>query len=129
MTQLSGIAGEIEEVIGLDLAVRLLKARGGTEIAIPARIPGSQLEQLVGREAAARMLGYFGAGKLRLPLGGVRGQAAYNAARKARALGMLRAGRSLREVALGCDLAMSTVSKYRDELATDAASPQGKLDL
>ena len=129
MTQLPGIAGEIEGVIGLDLAVVLLRARGGTEITLPQPVPGSHLEQLVGGEAAEAMVEYFGAGRLRLPLASMRGVARYNAERRARAIDLLRAGESAMSVALACDLNLRTVHRYRAEMEAVACARQGKLDI
>lgn len=54
MTTLPGIAGQIEQAIGLDLAVRLLRRRGGTQVTIPVRPAGSYLAEVIGIEAPAR---------------------------------------------------------------------------
>lgn len=129
MTQFPGIAGEIEDLIGLDLTVTLLRARGGTQIALPQRVPGSHLEQLIGLEAAEALVEYFGAGRLALPMGSMRGVARYNAERRAQAERMLRAGESAMSVALACDLTVRTVHRYRAEMEAEACARQGKLDI
>ena len=124
--QLPGLAGEIEAVIGLELTAKLLKERGGTDVSIPLRAKGSALAKIVGQRACAALIREIGPGKIALPCAGFRGRDAERAERKRRAMEMLRAGHSLREVALQCDLAQRTVSNYRDELADDR---QGKLPL
>jgi len=124
--QLPGLAGEIEAAIGLELTAKLLRERGGTDISIPLRAKGSALARIVGRAACEALIREIGPGKIALPCAGFRGRDAARAARKARALEMLRAGHSLREVALSCDLAQRTVSNYREELGDDR---QGKLPL
>lgn len=126
MTQLPGLAGEIEALIGLDLTAKLLKARGGTEITVPVRAKGSELARLIGVQPCEAMIRDLGPGRLMLPCAGFRGRDAERQARKARAMEMLRDGHSLRDVALKCDLATRTVSNYRDELQDDR---QGELPL
>lgn len=123
MTQLPGIAGEIEAAIGLDLTVRLLKRRGGTEITIPVRARGSMLADIVGLHAAERLVATIGPGKVMLPCGSMRGARA----RRAEAMRMLRAGASIREVALACDLHSRSVSNYRAEIEAEAGRRQMTL--
>lgn len=123
MTQLPGIAGQIEEAIGLDLAVRLLKRRGGCEIHIPRRVKGSQLAEIVGEEAAARVADALGPGKVLLPCGHLRGQFA----RRADARRMLLNGASLQDVALACDMHTRTVSRLRAEIEAESSARQPTL--
>lgn len=125
MSQLPGIAAEIEEAIGLDLAVRLLKRRGGTQIAIPVRARGSMLAEIVGLPAAERLVTVLGPGKITLPCGHLRGARA----RRAEAKSMLLAGASLQQVALACDMHTRTVSNYRAELDAEAGNRQLDLPL
>lgn len=123
MTQLPGIAGQIEEAIGLDLTARLLKKRGGTEVTIPVRARGSMLADLVGLHAAEKVIEAIGPGKVTLPCAYMRGAKG----RRAEAIRMLRAGASLREVALACDMHTRTVSNYRAELDAEAGAAQMRL--
>ncbi|WP_296639154.1 hypothetical protein [Roseinatronobacter sp.] len=123
MTQLPGIAGEIERVIGLDLTVRLLQRRGGCELHIPQRVPGSLLADIVGDDAAAKLAEVIGPGKIVLPCAHLRGQGA----RREDARAMLRQGASLQQVALACDMHMRTVSRLRAEIETEAGLRQPKL--
>ncbi|MDJ0628560.1 MAG: hypothetical protein QNJ44_09905 [Rhodobacter sp.] len=115
MTVLTGIAGEIAVLIGEARAARLLAALGGTQITIPAQASGSSLARIVGEDAAARMIVAFGPGKLTLPMATARGRGAV----KRRAVALLAEGRSLRDVALTCNLHTRTVSRYREELRGD----------
>ncbi|SUZ33957.1 hypothetical protein ROE7235_03738 [Roseibaca ekhonensis] len=123
MTQLPGIAGEIERVIGLDLAVRLLQRRGGCELHIPRRARGSFLAEIVGEDAAAKLAEAIGPGKIVLPCAHLRGQFA----RREEAKAMLRDGASLQQVALACDMHTRTVSRLRAEIEAEAGSRQPKL--
>lgn len=123
MTQLPGIAGQIEEAIGLDLAVRLFKRRGGCEIHIPRRLRGSQLAEIIGEDAATRVAETLGPGKVLLPCGHLRGQFA----RRADAIKMLRAGASLQQVALACDMHTRTVSRLRAEIEAETGARQPTL--
>jgi len=118
---LPAVAAEIAEVIGEAAALRLLEARGGTQISIPVRAEGSMLARLVGETEAQAMIDTFGPGKLTLPTAGARGVGA----RRARAMRMLRKGHSLQEVALACDLHTRTVSNYRAQIDRD----NGQMEL
>ncbi|MEM1077437.1 MAG: helix-turn-helix domain-containing protein [Pseudomonadota bacterium] len=108
---LSGRAAELVEAIGEDRALALLQSRGGTEINIPVHGEGSQLERILGTEACARMIAYFGPGKLRLPMGPERGQTA----RRARGMQLFAQGRSTRDVAQLCDVAERTAERWKSE--------------
>ncbi len=123
MSQLPGIAALIEEAIGLDLAMRLLKRRGGTQIAIPVRARGSMLADIIGLTPAEKVIAALGPGKVLLPCAHLRGAKA----RKAEAKRLLAAGASLLDVSLACDIHIRTVSNYRAEL--DAAASERQLDL
>lgn len=51
---------EIAEVIGTDAALKLFEARGGGRVSIPAHAPdGHWLVELLGRESADALCGYF----------------------------------------------------------------------
>lgn len=125
MSQLPGIAGRIEEEIGLDLAVILLKRRGGTQLSIPVRPRGSMLAEIIGLPAAEKLFAALGPGKITLPCGHLRGARA----RRADAMRMLRDGASLQEVALACDMHTRTVSQYRAKLEAEAGKRQLDLPL
>lgn len=57
---LPGYLGEIAEAAGVDAALALAKARGGTRIDIPARVTeGHWLVEVVGRKAADQICDYF----------------------------------------------------------------------
>ena len=114
-TQLPGVAGQIEELIGLELTVKLLKERGGTRVKIPVRAKNTMLAGIIGELATEKLISQLGHGDLNLPCSHMRGQAA----RKRQAIEMLRAGRSQRTVALECDLHERTVANYAAELKDD----------
>jgi len=116
MTQLAGLAGEIEDAIGLEQAVTLLRRRGGTEVSVPVRPKGSALAEIIGEEATEKLVSALGPGRLQLPMAGLRGAEQLRLERRERAMRMLRDGASLAKVALACELSQRTVSKYRAEI-------------
>lgn len=123
MTTFPGIAGQIEALIGIDLTVQLLRRWGGCQIKIPAQARGSKLAEVIGVDAAEDIIRYIGHGKITLPCGSMRGQKR----RRAEAIGMLRAGASIQQVALACDLHTRTVTNYRAELDAEAGECQAQL--
>jgi hypothetical protein len=88
MTTLPGLAGEIEALIGLDLTVKLLRARGGCKINIPhsARVTGSSLAEIIGDAAVHALIDRYNPGGMWLPMAGMRG----TQRRKTEAVRMLR---------------------------------------
>lgn len=125
MTLFSGLAGEIEAAIGRDLAVKLLRARGGTTIAVPVSAEGSMLAGIIGVAAAETFVATFGSGRMTLPCADARGQKR----RRAEAIRLLREGKSLLEVAQLCDIHTRTVSNYRAEMLAEAGEGQLQLPL
>lgn len=111
--QLPGLAGEFEQIIGLEATVTLLKARGGTDFEIPTRASGSLLAEIIGERAAQKLIDDFGHGRVKLPCAHMRGQAA----RRASVDQMIREGKSACEIALACDVHIRTVHRRREELA------------
>lgn len=109
MAERAGIAAEIEEAIGTEMAGRLLRLRGGTKITVPKKPEGSWLASIIGPENTQLMIWAFGPGDLRLPTGNQRGVAGRREAAKR----MLAQGASTLEVALALDLHTRTVEKYR----------------
>ena len=92
---------EIAEVAGLDAALRLAEARGGTEIYVPATAGDDHwLTETVGREAADAICQHFEGGgrgsRVLLPLG-PKGSAARIRRKVDR---MIADGKSEREIAL-----------------------------
>jgi len=123
MTMFPGIAGEIEQLIGAELTTALLRRWGGQQVNLPARAAGSQLAEVVGVEAAQKIIDGIGHGKITLPCGSVRGAKR----RKAEAVALLRRGHSLSEVAAACDLHSRTVSNYRAEIDAEFSGRQLRL--
>lgn len=122
MSQLPGIAGMIEAVIGLERTAVLLRARGGTEIEIPVRVPGSLLASIIGEEAAVKLAEAFGPGRLTLPCAHMRGAAAERHEKRLLAERLLRNGKSEMEVALEADLHIRTVRRYRADMRFEGGS-------
>lgn len=112
MTLFPGIAGQIEELIGQELTTQLLRRWGGCRIKLPKNARGSKLAEVIGMEAADSISKHFGYGEVDLPMGSMRGRGR----RRADAIDMLRAGSSVQQVALACDLHTRTVWKYLDEI-------------
>lgn len=109
MTEFTGVAAQIAEIIGDKLTQDLLARRGGMEVTIPVRPKGSMLAEIIG-EAAARDLSIeLGAGRIVLPCAHLRGAGA----RRAEAKRMLEAGASIAETARACGLHTRTVAGYR----------------
>lgn len=115
MTTLPGRAGEIEGVIGLEATVRLLRWRGGCAIELPVHPERSELARRIGLEDARALVAYFGPGRLLLPMASARGQGF----RRAQAIALLRAGRSVTEVALECDLHSRTVIRLKAQIEAE----------
>jgi hypothetical protein len=123
MTTFPGIAGQIEQVIGCELTAILLRRWGGCQINLPARAKGSKLAEVVGEDAAQRIIDSIGHGKITLPCGSLRGIGR----RRAQAIEMLRKGASLADVALACDLHTRTVSNYRAQIEVEDGARQFQL--
>lgn len=127
MSTFPGLAGQLEEVIGVELTTLLLRRWGGCQVTIPVRARGSKLAEVIGEEATEQVIREIGHGKVTLPCGSMRGHKRRVAETRAAAMKALRAGASLAQVALEFDLHTRTVSKYRAEL--DAAQPEPQMYL
>ena len=127
MTTFPGIAGQIEEAIGIELTTLLIRRWGGLSCAIPVKARGSKLAEVVGFEAAEAIIRAIGPGKIVLPCAAMRGVRRQMAERKAGAMAALQRGRSLHQVAVEFDLHTRTVSKYRAELEAGRDAPQMQL--
>lgn len=123
MTTFPGIAGQMEELIGAELTVRLLRRWGGCQVNIPVRERGSQMAEVIGEDATAAIIKNIGHGRVTLPCGSMRGQQR----RRAEAMQMLRDGASIQQVALACDLHTRTVSNYRAALDAETGDLQMHL--
>lgn len=109
---LTGVAAEIEDLIGTELTLKLLAQRGGTRIVVPMKAAGSVLADIVGEEAADVIIDEFGTGPIVLPNANFRGMRA----RRARGYEMLRRGASLQEVALEIGCHTRTVGNWKREM-------------
>lgn len=123
MSLFPGIAGEIEALIGVELTTLMLRRWGGCQVNIPVRVKGSKLAEVIGQEAAQKVISGIGHGKITLPCASLRGIGG----RRTEAKAMLRRGASLQQVALKCDLHTRTVSDYRRQIEAEAGDRQFKL--
>lgn len=120
MTTFPGIAGEIEQIIGVELTAQMMRRWGGCEVFIPKHAPGTKLAEVIGVDAAAKLIREIGHGKIVLPCGAFRGAKR----RRAEAVALLRWGMSVQQVALACDLHTRTVHGYRAALDAEAGDAQ-----
>lgn len=109
---LTGLAAELDEVIGTDALIDLLTKRGGTTLFIPMSATDSVLAELIGESAAEQLIDFYGTGPLLLPCAHLRGAGG----RRARAARMLRNGASLSETAMACDISSRSATNYRRAL-------------
>lgn len=109
---MTGLAGEIESVIGTHLATALLAQRGGTTITVPVTATGSTMAFIIGQDATDAMIAHFGHGRLDLPLSAARG----TGAARHRGWQMLAGGASLKDVALVCEVHERTVSRWKQAM-------------
>lgn len=121
------VLAEIAEAAGLDAALKLAEARGGTEIYVPGRAGDDHwLVATVGREAADAICRHFATGHggclIELPLG-PRGSIAKLRARVDR---MIAEGASASAIALACGFTERGVRKRRAK-ARDDDGRQPKL--
>lgn len=123
MSTFPGIAGEIEALIGIELTTLMLRRWGGCQVDVPVRAKGSKLAEVIGQEAAEKVIKSIGHGKITMPCASMRGVAR----RRKEAKELLRLGCSLQQVALTCDLHTRTVSDYRRQIEAEAGEPQMKL--
>ncbi|WP_151720200.1 helix-turn-helix domain-containing protein [Gemmobacter serpentinus] len=123
MTTFPGIAGQIEEAIGVELTTLLLRRWGGCEVSIPKHAQGTKLAEVIGMEAAEILIREIGHGKLVLPCATLRGAKR----RRAEAIALLRRGMSASQVALACDLHTRTVHAYRAALTAEDNAAQLQL--
>lgn len=122
---------ETAEVAGLEAAVALFRARGGNRVYIPAKAgDGHWLVQLVGRDAADRLIAHFstdGAGcELELP----RGPTGARAEQWHRLHQMIRDGASSTAITRALGISRDMVKRHRAKLRDEAGSNQlSLLDL
>lgn len=107
------------DVMGEVAAMKLMVERGGTRIDIPTKVEGSQLAKLVGYRSASYLAKEVGHGRFQVPMGTARGIAA----RRERAMNLLRAGTSIRQTALETEFHERTVERWSAQLR-DNRQPQ-----
>lgn len=114
---LPGILQDVAELAGIQKALELARRYGGTQISI-SDDSDSVLVQVIGQEAAARLVERRSREKVMVPMANVRGQRG----RQATARQMLDRGASVRDVALACDIHERTVFRLK-------AAPEPVADL
>ena len=125
MSRFPGIAGEIADVIGVELTERLLRRRGGQAIDIPVYPARSLLAEIIGVEATNRIKEEIGVGRITLPCGEMRGVRARRKAAKE----MLQAGHTVTQVATVCDMCVRTVHRYRQQMEEEDIAANGSRQM
>lgn len=114
MTRYTGILGIVEKFGGAGAADRLALQAGGTEMKLSAR-RGSRLVELVGEEAAKAVVDAYGATKVVIPMGHLRGARG----RRAAAAQLLAKGVPQAQVALTVDVHQRTVERIAAKTRDD----------
>lgn len=74
-SMLPGLLGQIADAVGDDVAMKLARQVGGTEITVAKNPkPGSRITKLVGLEAARTIAREVGHGRMLIPMANLRGQ-------------------------------------------------------
>ncbi len=125
MDRLPGILGEIAAEVSESAAIKLAAARGGTQFEMPQKAEGSELARIVGEEDAVAIIRLIGHGRIKIPGGAYGG----GGRRRARAVAMLRAGKSIRETALECGYDQRSIERLKARYAkSDDDQPQLPFD-
>ena len=115
---LPGVLGDIARVAGVEAALTLAEARGGTQIYVPPKPDADHwLSKLVGEDAAIAIADELtcGVGPLRVDLpSGPRG---FMALKRAEVDRMIAAGESERDIALATGYTSRGIRKRRARLA------------
>jgi hypothetical protein len=122
---LPGLIVELAEVAGLSAALALATARGGNRVYIPARAADDHwLVQLLGREAAGKIMDYYATGvELDLP----RGPTGLRAETWRRLYRMLDEGASSSQITRALGISRDMVKYHRARLRTQAVTSQMSL--
>ncbi|MEO0678841.1 MAG: hypothetical protein AAF192_00335 [Pseudomonadota bacterium] len=116
---LPGLLGQVAEIAGEAAAVKLCLARGGHELNIPSKAAGSELARILGDDAAAaKVIAELGPGRVRVPMGGYRGQQG----RRRAGMQLMRNGASNVEVARACDVSLRAAENWRGQLRAGAGA-------
>lgn len=125
---LPGVLGDIARVAGVEAALAIAEAVGGTNVYIPEKaVLDHWLSRLVGLENARVIVEELtcGIGSTRLDLpNGPRG---FAVKKRSEVDGMIRAGKSERDIALATGYTIRGVRMRRAKLALPADSRQGRL--
>ncbi|SOC26925.1 hypothetical protein [Stappia indica] len=133
-SDLPGLLADIADVAGLDAAMTLAEAVGGTRVTIPARVPHDHwLVRTVGRKAAEAICNHFrtlsaegreaGARHIVIP----KGPAGCLDKARRRLAKELHNGASAREAARRAGLSERAAFRMRARMREDENGPQGRL--
>lgn len=111
---------ELIDIIGYEATAKLASTRGGYEIEIPKNITENcLLAQIIGVDAAKKMLEYYSHGSLFVAQGCFRGERG----RKTLGLYLLEQGYSAAEVARKTDVSIRTVYGWKSECSFAESHP------
>ncbi|MFD3263349.1 helix-turn-helix domain-containing protein [Phenylobacterium ferrooxidans] len=116
MTRWTGFLAIVAEHGGDEAATQVALRAGGTELKLSAR-PNSRLAQMVGAEAARRIVDALGTEKVTIPMATLRGQRG----RQRAAAEMMAKGASHSQIALAVDVHERTVRRVREKVRKSAA--------
>lgn len=128
-----GALGEIAELVGLDAAVKVAEAKGGTRAFIARRPkPGSWLVQAVGQEIADRIAVHFTNGRagieIEFPVGPAGSYVRQRRARAQRMNALTQEGLSSDRIAREVGITRRNVNRFKAKLRDDDSS-QGGFDF
>lgn len=126
MDELRGILADIAEITDEATAAKLATAFGGTYVEVPKKPRDtSPLTLAVGMEAACKISKELGHGRLLIPMGSMRGEAA----RRAAAAKMVQDGASTRETSLAVGIHERTVRRVKARLRANDLPLFSETDL
>lgn len=106
----------IADCAGLGVALTLAKARGGVRITIPKKVAGSALAEIVGLDAAEKIVKELGHGQCLVPCGPVAGERG----RREVARRVLESKGTAAEAAIAADVSERTVWRLKARLKDEA---------
>jgi len=112
MHNLPPILAQVADVAGLPAAMALAKARGGREVTIPANAPGTVLAEIVGVEAAEKIIKSFGYGDIAIPFGPFGGARA----RRIAIVSTVESGATVSQAAVKADVSTRTVKRVKAKM-------------
>ena len=117
-TPLPDLLDQVANAVGIDVALQLAAARGGTHVYIPARVPEHHwLAKLIGHDTAQILAAAITTGtsgfSIDIPMGPSRDQVS----RWKHMHSLIDKGLPTNEIALACGVHMRTVRRHRNQRA------------